>query len=186
MKTSISLTVVMGITWIIGVLVVEVEELFALAFIFTIFVAFQGLSIFIFFVLLQKPLRDSYAKWWKAKVAESDFLSKHFGENTLTSSALVNLKLSDIFLLFSGTFSVQTTQCSAPPQKTGVAVGEKFELSQEIIKNSYIEDGPVDDEEKEIHHFGIKNAMFVKRPNSRSVADQENGYDKKGKNLMRY
>ena len=74
---------------------IEVEELFVLAFIFTIFVAFQGLFILIFFVLLQKPVRDSYAKWWKAKVAESDFLSKHFGENILTSSTLVNLKLSD-------------------------------------------------------------------------------------------
>ena len=57
---SVSLTVVMGITWIIGVLVIEVEGLFALAFIFTIFVAFQGLFIFILFVLLQKPMRDSY------------------------------------------------------------------------------------------------------------------------------
>ena len=90
MKVSVSLTVVMGITWIIGVLVIEVEELFALAFIFTIFVAFQGLIIFIFFILLQKPVRDSYAKWWKAKVAESDFLSRHFGDKGLTSSTLVN------------------------------------------------------------------------------------------------
>ena len=90
---SISLTVVMGITWIIGVLVIEFEELFALAFIFTIFVAFQGLFIFIYFILLQKPVRDSYAKWWKAKVAESEFLSKHFGEKMLKSSILVNLKL---------------------------------------------------------------------------------------------
>ena len=90
MKASISLTVVMGITWIIGVLVIEVEELFALAYIFTIFVAFQGLSIFIFFILLQKPVRDSYAKWWKAKVVESDFLSRHFGDKGLTSSTLVS------------------------------------------------------------------------------------------------
>ena len=35
----ISQTVVMGITWITGVLVREAKELFALAFIFTIFVA---------------------------------------------------------------------------------------------------------------------------------------------------
>ena len=89
MKASISLTVVMGITWIIGVLVIEVEELFALAFIFTIFVAFQGLLIFILFVLLSKQVKESYAKWWKAKVAESDFLSKCFGEKSLTSSTLV-------------------------------------------------------------------------------------------------
>ena len=77
---SISLTVVMGITWIIGVLVIEVEELCPLAFIFTIFVAFQGLFIFVIFVLLSAQVRENYAKWWKAKVAESDFLSNYFGE----------------------------------------------------------------------------------------------------------
>ena len=81
---SISLTVVMGITWIIGVLVIEVEELFALAFIFTILVAFQGLFIFVIFVLLSKQVRENYLKWWKAKVAESDFLSSYFGEKHLT------------------------------------------------------------------------------------------------------
>ena len=76
----------MGITWITGVLVIEVEALFALAFIFTIFVAFQGLFIFVIFVLLSEQVRENYAKWWKAKVAESDFLSKHFGDKTLGSS----------------------------------------------------------------------------------------------------
>ena len=75
----------MGITWIIGVLVIEVEELFALAYIFTIFVAFQGVFIFIIFVLLSKQVRENYTKWWKAKVAESDFLSKYFGSKILTS-----------------------------------------------------------------------------------------------------
>ena len=86
MKASISLTVVMGLTWIIGILVIEVEELFVLAFIFTIFVAFQGLFIFVIFVLLSKQVRENYAKWWKAKVSESDFLSKHFGEKSFTTS----------------------------------------------------------------------------------------------------
>ena len=81
LKVSISLTVVMGITWIIGVLVIE---LFALAFIFTILVAFQGLFIFIIFVLLSKQVRETYQSWWKAKVAESDFLSSYFGEKQLT------------------------------------------------------------------------------------------------------
>ena len=84
MKVSISLTVVMGITWIIGVLVIEVDELFPLAYIFTIFVAFQGLFIFVIFVLLSKQVRENYLKWWKAKVAGSDFLSSYFGEKHLT------------------------------------------------------------------------------------------------------
>ena len=74
----------MGITWIIGFLVIEVDELFTLAYIFTICVAFQGLFIFVIFVLLSKQVRENYAKWWKAKIAESDFLSKHFGDKGLT------------------------------------------------------------------------------------------------------
>ena len=61
-KASISLTVVMGITWIIGFLVIEVEELFALAYIFTIFVAFQGIFIFVIFVLLSKQVKENYTK----------------------------------------------------------------------------------------------------------------------------
>ena len=89
LKAVVSLTVVMGITWIIGVLVIKVEELCPLAYIFTIFVAFQGLFIFVIFVLLSKQVKENYAKWWKAKVAESDFLSKHFGEKSLSSSAVV-------------------------------------------------------------------------------------------------
>ena len=62
---------------------IEVEELFALAFIFTIFVAFQGLFIFVIFVLFSKQVQENYAKWWKAKVAESDFLSNYYGEKHL-------------------------------------------------------------------------------------------------------
>jgi protein-S-isoprenylcysteine O-methyltransferase Ste14 len=90
-KASISLTVVMGIAWIIGFLVVEVEELFTLAYIFTIFVAFQGVFIFVIFVLLSKQVRENYAKWWKAKLAESDFLSKHFGDKTLGTGLVSDL-----------------------------------------------------------------------------------------------
>ena len=86
MKASISLTVVMGITWIIGFLVIKVDKLFTLAYIFTIFVAFQGLFIFVIFVLLSKQVRENYAKWWKAKVAESDYLSRHFSEKSLLTS----------------------------------------------------------------------------------------------------
>ena len=84
LKAAVSLTVVMGLTWIIGILIIEVEELCALAFIFTIFVAFQGLFIFVIFILLSKQVRENYAKWWKAKVAESDFLSKHFEKKSFT------------------------------------------------------------------------------------------------------
>ena len=55
----------MGLTWIIGFLVFEVPALLPLAYIFTIFVAFQGMAIFVLFVLLDKQVREAYSKWWK-------------------------------------------------------------------------------------------------------------------------
>ena len=78
---------------------IEVEELFALAFIFTILVAFQGLFIFIIFVLLSKQVRETYQSWWKAKVAESDFLSSYFGEKRLTLGT--STSVSKIIILHS-------------------------------------------------------------------------------------
>ena len=78
----------MGLTWIVGVLIVEVKALLPLAYIYTILVAFQGLWIFIIFVLLSKQVREAYTKWWRAKVNESDFLSKHFGNSLKTVSHL--------------------------------------------------------------------------------------------------
>ena len=80
---------------------IEVDELFTLAYIFTIFVAFQGLFIFVIFVLLSKQVRENYAKWWKAKVSESDFLSKHFEKKSL-KNALVRFRqtLVPIILLY--------------------------------------------------------------------------------------
>ncbi len=76
-----SLVVIMGLTWIFGVLVVEVEALLPLTYIYTIMVAFQGLFIFIIFVCMSKSIREAYSKWWKAKVNESDILNKYFGNN---------------------------------------------------------------------------------------------------------
>ena len=84
LRTCVCLTVVMGLTWIIGFLVIEVEELLAVAYIFTIFVAFQGLSIFVVLVLLDsKMIRDMLAKWWRARFERSDFYSRHFGRKGL-------------------------------------------------------------------------------------------------------
>jgi hypothetical protein len=55
MKASISLVIVMGITWIMGVLVFT-DDLLPVAYIFTIFVAFQGLIIFIVLVIFSKQV----------------------------------------------------------------------------------------------------------------------------------
>ena len=63
LKAVITLMVVMGITWIIGLAVVEIEELLPLAYIFTIVAAFQGVSIYVTLVLLTKSVRDELIKW---------------------------------------------------------------------------------------------------------------------------
>ncbi len=82
-----SLVVIMGLTWIFGVLVVEVEALLPLTYIYTIMVALQGFFIFIILVATSKGVRESYSKWWRVKVNESDILSKYFGEKFTSSSS---------------------------------------------------------------------------------------------------
>ena len=79
----------MGITWIIGVLVIEVEELFPLAFIFTVIVAFQGLFIFVILIVLDS--RQKLYKEWKANMAKSSLISRFFNsEKSLTLSSTLN------------------------------------------------------------------------------------------------
>ena len=79
LRSAVLLVVIMGLTWIFGVLIVEVEELVPLAYIYTIMVAFQGLFIFLIFVVFSKQVREAYVKCWRRKVNESDFLTRHFG-----------------------------------------------------------------------------------------------------------
>ena len=88
LRSAVSLLVIMGLTWIVGVLVVEVEELLPLAYIFTILVAFQGVFIFLVFVLLSQKVRETYTKWWRVRVTESDTLSRLFGDKTGTSKSV--------------------------------------------------------------------------------------------------
>ena len=93
-----------------GVVVFEFPGLLPLAYIFTIFVAFQGLAIFIIFVPLSKQVREAYSKWWKVKVAQSDILSKHFGELTFTSSTKM------VYALIANTVtSIITRTLMLPP-----------------------------------------------------------------------
>ena len=80
------LVIVMGLTWIIGVLVLEVEALLPLAYIYTITVAFQGLCIFLIFVVFSKQVRADFVKLWRAKVNESNLLYKYFSSLKLVCS----------------------------------------------------------------------------------------------------
>ncbi len=75
---------IMGLTWVMGVLVMEVDALLPLAYIFTIMVAFQGLCIFLIFIVMSKQVKDAYRKWWKEKINESTVLSRIFGEDSST------------------------------------------------------------------------------------------------------
>ena len=78
LKALLTLSVIMGLTWIFGVLIVEVEELVPLAYIFTILVAFQGVIIFILFVVLDSKVRGDCTKAWRSTVKQSDLLSSIF------------------------------------------------------------------------------------------------------------
>ena len=66
----------MSLTWIFGVLIVEVEQLLPLAYIYTILVAFQGLLIFLLFVVLPEQVRGAYVKWWTKKTSSKHGQSK--------------------------------------------------------------------------------------------------------------
>ena len=71
----------MGLTWVFGVLIVEVKALLPLAYIYTIMVAFQGLFIFLLFVVFPKQVRDEYIKWWRTKVKTYTVLRGYFDKN---------------------------------------------------------------------------------------------------------
>ncbi|XP_064383019.1 adhesion G protein-coupled receptor L1-like isoform X2 [Halichondria panicea] len=83
LKAAVTLTVVMGLTWFLGVLVIG-DNLIAVAFIFTIFVAFQGVIIFIVLVPLSKQVRKAFFMWSRDRVNSSSFLSLHFGDKLET------------------------------------------------------------------------------------------------------
>ena len=82
LKAVISLMVVMGITWIIGLAVVEIEELLPLAYIFTTVAAFQGFLIFLVLVIFTKSVRDEIING----------ITKMFDKKNRSNSAKVKIK----------------------------------------------------------------------------------------------
>ena len=95
-RSAVSVMMVMSLTWIVGILIIEVDEVVPLAYIYTIMVAFQGLFIFIVFVPLSSAVREAYAKWWRHKVNESYILSKF---NISSSSKLTPITKVRIYLI---------------------------------------------------------------------------------------
>ena len=89
-KSACSLTIVMGVNWVIGIILVLNEDLLFLVYIYTIMVAFQGVFIFFLYVILSKTVKDAVTKWWKVRVNESDILNKYFGEKLSATPATVS------------------------------------------------------------------------------------------------
>ncbi len=68
LKSVISLAVIMGLTWIVGVVIIAREELAPLAYIYTIAVAFQGFLMFLVLIVFVKPVRDDIKTWFEEKL----------------------------------------------------------------------------------------------------------------------
>ena len=80
LKFSVSLPVVMGLTWVPGLFVINHKGVIPLAYISTFLVASQGTLIFLIFVVFFKPVRVAYATFLRSKVRKSYILSKYFGD----------------------------------------------------------------------------------------------------------
>ncbi len=90
-KAALSLTVIMGLTWIFGLFIIQEPSLLPFVYVYSILVAFQGTFIFILFVLLSKSVRDTFIKQWKIQVNQSEFLSKYFGEKLTSNNQVRNV-----------------------------------------------------------------------------------------------
>ena len=98
LRAAASLSVIMGLTWIFGLLVLDYPGAEVLAFIYVILVGFQGTFIFLLFVVFSKAVREAYVKFWDDKVRESDILSKYFGDTTLTMMVRIYILSCNIFI----------------------------------------------------------------------------------------
>ena len=89
LKSMVSLSVIMGLTWLLGLLIVEEKIIVGskvvvpLAYIFTLMMALQGIFIFLIFILFSRVVQEAYIKCWRTKVNESEVLSKIFGDKTI-------------------------------------------------------------------------------------------------------
>ena len=69
-------------------MVLNVEALLPLVYIYTIMVALQGFFIFLMFVVFSKSVRDAYKKWWNLTVRQSDWHHKWFKRDVRPSKDL--------------------------------------------------------------------------------------------------
>ncbi len=69
-------------------MLLNVEALLPLVYIYTIMVALQGFFIFLMFVVFSKSVRDAYKKWWNLTVRQSDWHHKWFKRDVRPSKDL--------------------------------------------------------------------------------------------------
>ncbi len=73
LKSTVPLVFIMGLTWVLGLVVLNVRELVFLAYIYNVAVAFQGLFIFVILVLLSKAVRDYFINIFSRKFNKVSF-----------------------------------------------------------------------------------------------------------------
>lgn len=87
LKAVGSLVVVMGFTWITGLLIIEEEKLAPLAFMYIIAVAFQGFFIFLILVVFTKAVRNDVKE---VILAKSEKMRNYFTTIRTDSSVMVS------------------------------------------------------------------------------------------------
>ena len=80
LKFSVSLPVVMGLTWVPGLFVFDHKGVISLAYVSTFLVASQGTFIFVIFIVFFKPVRVAYITLFRSKIRNSYILNKYFGD----------------------------------------------------------------------------------------------------------
>ena len=74
--SALSLSIILGLTWIMGVLIVH-DALLPLLYIYEILVSFHGVLIFIVLVVLSRPVQDWVKKSCKTKFKRRSIVSLH-------------------------------------------------------------------------------------------------------------
>ncbi len=102
LRSAVSLVVIMSFTWIIGIMVLNVEALLPLVYIYTIMVALQGFFIFLMFVVFSKSVRNAYKKWWNLKFSQLDWYQKYFKwKNQPTKKFKLAQRMVSFYYIFS-------------------------------------------------------------------------------------
>ena len=132
LKVSISLAVILGLNWFVGLLLLENANT-ALQWIFTILVSSQGFAIFIAQVLVHRQVK-SFAS---SKISSS---SSATGTSRLRSSSATSTLLSNFLLNFRRSSSVQSDPADILAMKhsrMGINLSHTYEGSSPSLAGSW-------------------------------------------------